>query len=112
MSAVPTIQSFGLEGVEIDDDVLRHVSANRRISYLSLSRSNVKDEGVRQIAGMDMLEQLDVSHTACTDAIVDGLLLLPKLKAINTNGSQITDEGVRRLKNGRIETGPLVEESK
>jgi flagellar biosynthesis/type III secretory pathway chaperone len=110
ISEIPTLQFLGLEGMEIDNEVLQHISTNKQIVFLSLSRSDVTDEGVRQIAGMEMLEQLDVSNTACSDAVVDDLLLLPRLKAVDPSGSQITEKGAQRLKDAGIEIGMLVEE--
>jgi hypothetical protein len=59
-----------------------------------------------------MLEQLDLSNTACSDAVVDGLLSLPRLKAVDPSGSQITEKGAQRLKDAGIEIGMLVEELK
>jgi len=112
ISAIPNLQCLGLEGMAIDDEVFPNISRNRRIVALRFSRSNVTDENVLQIAGMDMLEQLDLSHTACSDAIIDRLLLMPHLKSVNTDGSQITEQGMQRLTDSGIETGVFVEELK
>jgi hypothetical protein len=112
ISAIPNLQFLGLEGMAIDDEVFPNISRNSRIVALSFSRSNVTDEDVLQIAGMDMLEQLRLNHTACSDAIIDRLLLMPHLKSVTTDGSQITEQGVQRLTDSGIETGVFVEELK
>ena len=83
---------------QMTDDVLADVGGVERVTALDLSGSKaLSDDGVRQLARLPCLEQLDLSGTAITDASLDVLRHLPRLEKLSLAGTRVTDAGVRHL---------------
>lgn len=108
IAGIPTLEVLYFKGMTIDEEVCRHVSRNTAIVDLGFSRSKLTDEGVREVAKMHTLRRLDLSYTACSDGIIDRLVLMSRLEWVGTDGSGFTPSGIERLKDAGIGTGPLV----
>lgn len=108
IAGIPTLKVLCFEGMKIDEDVCRNISGNTAIVDLGFSRSKVTDEGVVEVAKMHTLRRLDLSQTACSDGIIDRLVLMPLLEWVGTDGSGFTPSGIERLNDAGIGTGPLV----
>ncbi len=68
-----------LEGTDADDTDMQTVGKCRSYRELYLSRTQVTDEGLKQLAGFSKLQILDVSNTAISDAGIQHLKNLPAL---------------------------------
>jgi hypothetical protein len=83
---------------QMTDDVLAHVSVVGTITGLKLGGSkSLTDEGLRHIARLPSLKDLDLSGTAITDRGLAVLRDLPALETLSLAGTRITDEGVEHL---------------
>lgn len=63
----------------------------------------IKDEGAAAIAQLTNLEWLIASGAGFTDAALDHLAKLPKLKRLEIQGSKVTDAAIAKLKQARPE---------
>ncbi len=86
-----------LDGSDCDDVDMQIVGKCRRLRELNLSRTQVTDEGLKQLAGMAKLQVLDLSDTAITDAGIGHLKGLPALARLLLAKTKITDAGLSTL---------------
>jgi hypothetical protein len=83
---------------QMTDALLEEVSRVETITALGLSGSRgVTDEGVRHLARLPALKDLDLSGTSITDAGLQVLRSLRGLRTISLAWTRITDEGARLL---------------
>ena len=84
---------------QMTDAVLAEIPSRvDTITALDLSGSKeLTDAGLRHLARLPSLEHLDLSGTAISDAGVDVLRGLPRLRTISLAWTRVTDEGVRAL---------------
>ncbi len=120
------LRMLSLEGTQISDDVLKHLSglsdleevslARTRITgktlgnlrscpnlvWLSLSGSRIGDESLSALCEVRSLDTLDLSGTEITDRGVKRLAKLPRLRILNISGTRVKDvEAVRKALPGR-----------
>ena len=88
---------------QMTDALLGEIARTRsaeQITALDLGGSQaVTDEGIRYLARLPRLEQLDVSGTAITDRGLSVLRDLPALESVSLAGTHITDDGIANLSN-------------
>ena len=104
-SAVPDLRHLSetLERVSIASSKNAHAFLNEirhtRVRQLSLYRSNVTDDDLKLIAGMESLEELDLQRTPATDACLATLRSLPNLRTLQLGGygTNIADAGMKHL---------------
>lgn len=102
--AVGDAYAVSLSGQTITDDLLRQVKQLGNLSELDLSKSTVTDDqlGLIQELGLThLLNKLDLSHTAITDAgfnKLDGFLFLSEL---NLAGTKVTLAAIEAFKRKR-----------
>ncbi|HYN10477.1 MAG TPA: hypothetical protein VES67_24020 [Vicinamibacterales bacterium] len=81
-------------GGQMTDAILADVCRHEGITALDLSGSRaVTDEGVRHLARLPHLTDLDLGATAITDRGLEVLRELPALERLSLGMTQITDEG-------------------
>jgi Leucine-rich repeat (LRR) protein len=84
---------------QITDDALRIITRGGGIESLELGGSKrVTDEGIRHLARLPELRELDLSGTAITDEGLAVLTQLPHLERINLSGTRVTDAGLQHLR--------------
>ncbi|MFN8580231.1 MAG: hypothetical protein U0163_04540 [Gemmatimonadaceae bacterium] len=82
---------------QMTDEILARVSS-LALTALDLSGCKaVTDDGVRHLARMPQLQQLDLSGTAITDAGLRALNGLPGLRRLNLSWTRTTDSGAAHL---------------
>jgi hypothetical protein len=64
---------------------------------LVLSRAEVTDAALKELAGLKKLQRLDLSFTQVTDAGLKELAALTGLEALNLDFDRITDAGLKEL---------------
>jgi hypothetical protein len=95
LSANPSA-GLSAEG-QMTDTMLAELARVETLTTLGLSGSReVTDDGIRHLAGLP-LEHLDLSETAVTDAGLEVLRHLPRLKTLVLASSRVTDEGLAAL---------------
>lgn len=83
---------------QMTDAMLADVSRVETITALGLSGSKgVTDEGMRHLARLPALKDLDLSGTSVTDTGLQVLRSLPRLRTISLAWTRVTDEGVGAL---------------
>ncbi|MEX1095980.1 MAG: hypothetical protein WED34_08015, partial [Planctomycetales bacterium] len=82
---------------EVDDDVLAQLAGLEQLEELDLSGTAVTDAGLEPLTALSGLSGLYLNDTAVSDAAVPHLSRLGRLKILSIGGTRITWDGVRRL---------------
>lgn len=69
-----------------------------RMRRLSLSRTDVTDEGLESVGACQRLEDLRLSDTGITDATLELLADLPELQVLYVERTGVTADGIAQLK--------------
>ncbi len=64
---------------------------------LKLCTTKVTDAGLKELAGLQSLQALDLGYTQVTDAGLKELAGLQNLQALNLSGTQVTGAGLKEL---------------
>jgi thiol-disulfide isomerase/thioredoxin len=75
---------------------------------LVLRQTNFADKDLPCLSGCTLLEHLDLSRTEVTDAAVDHILALKKLKSLCLGNVNISADAIARLRNGLHSRGQVV----
>ena len=93
-----SLPSLSVGGEQVTDAGLAHMKDIPRLSHLALRQStSVTDAGLAQLAGTQIVS-LELVGAQFSDAAVEDLLNIPQLTRLGLAGTQVTDEGVRRLR--------------
>jgi internalin A len=96
------LQSLGrlvLSGKGFTDAGLRTVGGLKGLTYLSFVDTKVTDAGLKEVAGLEALQILYLGRCpGVTDASVDSLARMKGLKRLYLKGTDVTKEGVARIK--------------
>jgi hypothetical protein len=76
------------------------LGAKTDLTVLQMANSEVTDAGVEHLRGLTRLRRLDLSDTAITDASIPVLAALPALEDVKLARTKVTDAGVRQLLDG------------
>ena len=68
------------------------------VDHVGLGNTNVTDEGVEHLKGLNQLETLWLNNTQVTDAGLERLKGLAQLQWLSLNSTKVTDEGVKKLR--------------
>jgi hypothetical protein len=79
------------------DAELKHVQGLTKLKELSLSRSQITDNGLRLLKPLAQLEHLRLDHTEITDAGLSHLAKMSNLEHLCLHDTQITDAGLMHL---------------
>ncbi len=77
--------------------VVAHLNAFPSFSTLSLSRSDVTDDGLRHLHRLRNLEYLRLRATSISDQGLQHLATLPNLKKVELHRTNVTDAGIAEL---------------
>jgi hypothetical protein len=79
-----------LDHCQFDNQVLASATLPSQLEFLSLSDSNLDDNGLKAVGGCANLTHLQISNSKVTDASADLILSLPKLETASTYGSSMS----------------------
>ena len=101
-AAIELLESGGFNALnasgQMNDELLERISRIEHVTRLGLGGSAaLTDNGVRHLARMPKLEQLDLSGCGITDRALETLAELPTLERVELGGTAITDAGVVHL---------------
>jgi Leucine-rich repeat (LRR) protein len=86
---------------QINDEMLEQISRITHITSLDLGNSKaVTDAGIRHLARMPQLRELDLSQTGVTDAGLRVLRELPALESLSLVMTAVTDTGLESISHG------------
>jgi len=95
---LPGIRSLCLGQTTLQDDSLATIGRIRSLEDLDVGGTDVTDEGLRLLRGLDHLEWLRLRETRITDRGMAYLGRLNSLKYLDLSGCDVTDNGVKELK--------------
>ncbi len=98
LAELPNLVYLSLKEVEINAEAVRQLRRIKQLHSLGLDLTNATDEMVAQLAGHENLQELWLTKTAVTDACLEYLQQLPSLRRVYLNGSQVSEEGVARIR--------------
>jgi hypothetical protein len=86
-------------GGQMTDEMLERISHLEHVVSLRLSNSKtLSDEGIRHLARMPQLRELDLSQTAVTDRGLEVLRHLPNLESLSLVFTRVTDAGLEHAR--------------
>lgn len=91
------LKKLTLEESMVKDEWLRHLS-RLPLKDLSLCGTTITDNASRHIKHIEKLEELDLSSTNVSSAVLHDLAELPQLRELKLNQTQVDDEGIEELK--------------
>ena len=87
---------------QMTDDMLERISHLEHVHSLRLANSKaLTDDGVRHLARMPQLRELDLSQTGVTDRGLEVLRHLPNLESLSLVFTRATDAGLEHLRSCR-----------
>ncbi|NNE93687.1 MAG: hypothetical protein HKN23_18715 [Verrucomicrobiales bacterium] len=90
---------FRLTAEDANDEKVGSISTvASNVAHLDLSRSQITDAALDQIAELDKLVKLKLDQTGVTDAGLAKLKGLKNLRYLNLYGTKVTDKGLDHLK--------------
>jgi hypothetical protein len=93
------LRFLNVEHARIDDRGLEQLACHTGLTSLILDDTDITDSGLAHLGGMTELEHwFGLQRTHLTDAGVKQLEGFKKLRRIALNGTQITEEGLNRLR--------------
>jgi hypothetical protein len=97
LQRLPNLKQLSLAGTEASDDDLAVVASLEPLEQLDLSWTQIGDAGIAHLKQLQRLELLDVSWTGVGGASLADLAALTRLKTLNAEGTELTDDGGKRL---------------
>ena len=91
------LANLNLRGLEIGDDALVFIAAQKTLVRLHLEKTKITDKGLEQLKGLENLEYLNLYGTEIGDPGLAQLEGLKKLKSLYLWQTKVTDEGVKKL---------------
>jgi Leucine-rich repeat (LRR) protein len=91
------VTAINAGGVELSPRQLGILGDFETLKDLNLSKTNITDEGLVEVASLPALEKLDLSGTKVTDAGLAHLANLPALRDLNLASTAVTDAGLAQL---------------
>jgi hypothetical protein len=91
------LRSVRLDGRTVDESVLAALEFLTPLE-LNLSRTEIGDDSLKQLALQTQLEVLNLESTKVTDAGLQHLRALPNLRVLYLNRTAVTDEGLDHLR--------------
>jgi len=98
LKSFPALKKLFLNGGNLTDDGLRHLTDFRNLKSLGLGGiSGLTDRGLVHIADIKALTTLDLAATGAGDATMKRLTELPNLTDLSISYTQVTDQGIESL---------------
>ena len=99
---MPELQDINLERTAFDNDAIGFLRETPKLKRIRLARTSLGDSAMTSLKDETQLELLDMAHVSGNEGVTDvGLLQLSgltKMRSLRIWGSQITDEGLKAVK--------------
>ncbi|MCF6310861.1 MAG: hypothetical protein L3J39_00265 [Verrucomicrobiales bacterium] len=82
---------------DFEPGMLANLPAPSAPFAISFGGSAMNDEGLKELAGLQNLQSLDISHTQVTDAGLGQLAANKNLQNLDLGASSVTDAGLKQL---------------
>ncbi len=97
LPAPPAAFSLDLSLTRVTDAGMRELAGLNGLQDLRLALTQVTDAGLKELAGLKSMQALDLGFTKLTDAGLKELARLKGLQNLNISGTQGTDTGLKEL---------------
>jgi Leucine Rich repeat len=94
----PQVGELVLEGTDLTDAGMKHISAFQNLQKLDVSGTKITDAGVKNLAGLTHLRFLDLDRTQVTNVGLKNIENLKQLEILSLYKTAITDDGLKSLK--------------
>ncbi|EMO86271.1 hypothetical protein [Leptospira santarosai] len=102
----PNLQTLNLEDSKVTDESLKQISTLPKLDDLTLGRTKITNKGIEYISKSKTVRILYLNEIATID---DGCILhLLKMKQLTTlelSGTDISEQGLKKLRKGLPKTG-------
>jgi len=95
-----SLKRLHLDGSQITNEGLKHLAGLNNLSLLDIAHTTISDEGLKTIGQLESLETLNLAGTEISDQGLAHLTSLTELSFLDLSDTNITDQGlahVRRL---------------
>jgi Leucine-rich repeat (LRR) protein len=96
LDALPDLTTLGLPD-DVTDEGMKHLANMKRLTELQFDSKHVTDAGMKALAGMESLERLLINFAPITDEGLKPLMGLRNLKDVRLHGTKATKAGVAAL---------------
>ena len=100
LAAYKDLKALTLRDVPAKCAVLADLPHPEKLRTLNVAQSGITDAEITSLGNMSDLEKLILNETAITDAAVDTLVELKSLKTLEATQTQLSTDGVKRLRAG------------
>jgi WD40 repeat protein len=98
LQGLTTLRDLNLDHTEITDQGMKVIGGLEGLVKLSLTNTQVTDAGLAELKNLTRLEFLRLDKLPITDAGLAHLAALPRLREISLYQTRITDEGLAHLR--------------
>lgn len=91
------LRFINLASSSITDEGLKDVAQMEGLEEISLLNTYISDEGIKHLIGSKSLKALILGNTDISDATVEGLSTMPSLTFLSLSGTEITDKAIEYL---------------
>jgi serine/threonine protein kinase len=99
LRGIDSLRMLILWGCPVNDAGLETIKSLTQLTLLDVRQSKVTDAGMPHLEALaERLEVLHLIETGITDAAVPHLSKLTKLRGLTLNGTQLTADGVKRVR--------------
>jgi len=100
VTAFPELRSLELFYSRVRSDGLKTVATLKKLEELNLGhfRGGVRDQDIRPLAGITSLRKLSLRNARVTDDSMSLFAAMPSLRSLGLAGTKITDAGLEQLK--------------
>lgn len=95
---LPSLKCLSVFGGDVTAANLRKLSDCRRLEFLQLVGCRLEPSSSCELSALRGLRALDVSSSNIDDGAIDAFLQLPVLESIRVSDTQISREGIERLR--------------
>jgi Leucine-rich repeat (LRR) protein len=96
---LPFLEHLDLSGTQVEDQFAKELGGLTALRNLSIRHTPISDGALKYLEPLTNLEELDVGGvTRITDAGILHICKLTNLSKLNLEGTQVTAEGVLRLR--------------
>lgn len=98
LSKCPKLSFLKVWGDTIDNDCMPFVAKMKSLRVLGLNDTNVTDEGIKQLAELD-LREIHLFRTSIGDESLRVISQMPNVVTLNLRDTRISDQGIEYLTN-------------
>ncbi len=97
LAKLPNLIVLDVFKTDVRDDGLKQLVALKKLKDLDLRWTLIGDAGVANLKGLDALKALKLQDTRTMEACLDSVLSLPALERLGLSGANFGDSAVKKI---------------